>query len=110
MKLTLGSKAILVLAGCSILFVANMGVLLWLQSKYRGEVQSSAFYSDYLTYRTLLLRPFGLIPFAIFVIFCLWKIYKNQAKKPINERQQLYLLAIVCAMVLGLILTATFKL
>src|SRR5882724_8489124 len=110
MKLTFGSKAILVIAGCAFLFVANMGALLWLKNEYRDELHSSAFYSNYLAYRTLLLQPFTLIPFAIFGVFCLWKMYKNQAKKPINERQQLYLLAIVCAMVLGLILTATVKL
>lgn len=110
MKLTFGLKAILIIAGCAILFVANMGVLMWLQNEYRGELHSSAFYNDYLTYRTLLLRPFTLIPFGIFFVVCLWKMYKNQAKKPINERQQLYLLAIVCAMVLGLILTAAIKL
>ena len=110
MRLTFGSKAILVIVGCVMLFVVNVGVLLWLQTEYRSELHSSAFYSEYLVYRTLLLRPFTLIPFAIFIAFCFWRMYKNQLKKPTNERQQLYLLALVCAMVLGLILTATIKL
>jgi len=107
MGITFRSKAVLVVVGCLAVFTLNA---LWLRSLDRSDLHSLPWYQDYLTYRALLLQPFVLLPLGLFVILGLLKLYKNQKKTATNERQQLYLLALVCSTVLGLVLVALFKL
>jgi hypothetical protein len=106
MDITFRSKAILVVVGCFVVFALNA---LWLRSLDHVALHSLAWYQSYVTYRMLLLQPVILLPFGLFLIICLVKLYKNQYKKPVNERQQLYLLALICGTVLGVILVAVFK-
>jgi hypothetical protein len=103
-------KAIVVLLVCVVVFGLNALVVLWLRSTYQSELYSLPWYESYVTYRTLLLRPFMLFPFGLFVALCLLKIGKNRSKGPAIERQQLYLLALLSSVVLGFVLLALFKL
>ena len=104
------AKAELLVVACLGIFGLNAGFVYWVQRFHRDEFVSSPGYQSFLAYRALFLKPFMAVPLFVLVLLCGLKMYKNQQQQPVNEREQLYLLALLCGTVLGAILLSASKL
>jgi|SRR6516225_5979171 hypothetical protein len=88
----------------------NAAWLLFAKHAYEAEIHSSSFYPFYVELRDRLLNP--VTSTILIVLFSLWcfAVWRRWRQRPFLEKQELVVLAMVLAMIDGLILTACFRL